>query len=124
MIISGIGRFSKDPKMSYTPKGVAQTTMSLAVNTGFGDNAKTVWLGLICWGQQAELINEKFTKGERIEFTAEVTDIHTYESSSGTTGASLNAKLLTFSWVDKSKGGKKDDGEFGKNEPESFEWEE
>lgn len=119
--ISGVGRLSKDPKMQYTPKGTAQTMLSLAVNTGFGDNAKTVWLSLICWGATAELINEKFSKGDRIEFIAEATDLYTYSKDDGSTGGSLNAKLLSFAWVDKST--KKNDAKEESVE-EAFEWEE
>lgn len=122
MTLSGIGRLSKDPKMSYTPKGKAQTLLSLAINTGFGDNAKTVWLSLICWGAQAELINEKFSKGERIEYIAEATDIYAYTKDDGTTGATLNGKLLSFGWVDKSSGKAKSEASETAEEP--FEWEE
>lgn len=125
MISTGIGRLSRDPKMSYTPKGTAQTIISLAVNTGFGDKAKTVWMSLISWGQQAELINEKFSKGQRMEFCADITEIRAYIKDDGTAGAQLDGKILTFNWVDKAEGGsKKKDDTFAPPEDGSFEWEE
>jgi Single-stranded DNA-binding protein len=103
MIITGIGRLSKDPKMAYTPKGTAQTTFNLAVDSGWGDNKKTIWLSMICWGNQAEIVNEKFSKGQRMEFAADATELYTFTRDDGTVGGSVNAKLLTFGWVDKSE---------------------
>lgn len=119
MIISGVGRLSKDPGMSYTPKGTALTKLNIAVNTGWGDNAKTVWLNLASFGQQAELLNEKFSKGARIEFSAEVTSLYTYKKDDGATGGNIDGKILTFNWVDKAEPKEPKEEDDG-----SFEWEE
>lgn len=114
--ISGTGRLGKDPKMQYTPAGTAQTSFSVATDTGFGDNKKTVWVSLIVWGKQAETFNQYLEKGSRVAFTAEVTDLNAYSKQDGTTGASVNAKVLTLEFLS-AKGEKQESGEF---EPEEF----
>lgn len=112
--------------MSYTPKGTAQTFLNVAVDTGFGDKKETVWVSLASWGLQAELLNNSLVKGNRISFTAEVTAIRTYEKKDGSTGVSVDAKILNFAFVDYNKKDEKntptpyDEGE----EPDDGEWEE
>jgi single-strand DNA-binding protein len=99
-IISGLGRLGKDPKMSYTPKGDAQTHFPLAVRAGFGENEKTTWLSILCFGKQAETMNQYLKKGSRIDFVAELMELRTYEKKDGSTGYSLDAKLLKAEFVD------------------------
>ena len=99
-IIAGLGRLGRDPKMSYTPKGDAQTFLTVATRSGFGDNEKTTWLSLVCWGKQAKVMNEHLKKGSRIDFVAELTEVRLYEKSDGTTGYSIDAKLLRADFVD------------------------
>lgn len=102
--ISGTGRLGKDPKMQYTPNGTAQTSFSVAADTGFGENKKTVWVSLIVWGKVAETYNEYLSKGSRIAFTAEVTDISTFTKQDGSIGTSLNAKILTLEFLTPKQG--------------------
>lgn len=111
MIISGIGRLGKDPSMSYTPKGSAQTFMNVATDSGFGDNKKTTWVSLVSWGALAELVNKYLQKGSRIHFVAEVTEIRMYEKNDGGSGATLDAKLLKVDFIDGIASG---------SEPEEF----
>jgi single-strand DNA-binding protein len=98
--IVGIGRLGKDPVMQYTPSGTAQTRMNVAVDSGFGDKRKTTWFSLICWGQLAELLNEKLTKGARIAFNAEFTDVYVGENGS----VNVNAKIFSVEFLSKVAG--------------------
>lgn len=109
--ISGIGRLGKEPKMQYSPNGSAITNITVAVDTGFGDKKETVWFSLVAFGVQAEAINKYFSKGNRIGFTADLQKVRTYEKQGGEVGTSVDAKLLTFSFIDKNE---------GQSEPEEF----
>lgn len=109
LTISGIGRLGQEPKMQYSDKGTAITNLSVAATCGFGDNQETVWVSLVAFGSQAEVVKKYFAKGLRIVFTAEVQKIRTYEKKDNTTGTTLDARLLTFAFVDKSEGGEEDD---------------
>ena len=112
--ISGTGRLGKDPKMQYTPGGTAQTSFSVATDTGFGDNKKTVWVSLIVWGKQAEVYNQYLEKGSRVAFTAEVTDVSGFSKQDGNIGTSINAKVLTLEFLSVKQGANEPD------EPEEF----
>lgn len=100
--ITGIGRLGRDPKMQYSDKGNAVTNLSVAVDTGFGDNKETVWFSLVAFGKQAEVLNQYLSKGKRIAFSAELQKVRTFEKGSGETGTSVDARVLTFDFIDKA----------------------
>lgn len=61
-----IGNLGKDPEMRFTPKGTAVTTLSVAVNEGFGKDKYTVWFRVSVWGNQAEACNEYLNTGQQV----------------------------------------------------------
>ena len=109
MILSGIGRLGADPKMQFNPQGDPITNFNVAVACGFGDKKETVWISLVAYGKQAEILNKFLAKGNRIEFTAELQKVRTFDKTNGV-GVSVDAKVLTFTFIDTSKS----------NEPEEF----
>lgn len=111
LTISGIGRLGREPKMQYNPQGNAITNMSVATDVGFGDKKETVWVSLVSFGKQAEVLNQYLSKGSRICFTADVTAIRTFEKQDKTVGTSLDARILSFSFVDKAEVVEKDAGD-------------
>lgn len=110
MILSGIGRLGADPKMQFNSQGQAITNFNVATECGFGDKKETVWLSLVAYGNQAETLNKYLVKGNRLNFTAELQKVRTFEKQSGT-GVSVDAKILTFSFID-SAGKSKEPEEF------------
>lgn len=100
MIISGLARLGRDPEMSYTPKGTAQTKLNMAVKCGYGDKATTMWVQGIVWGGMAELMNNQLSKGMRVNIVAEITGLNVYSKKNGDPGASVDAKILSFEFVD------------------------
>lgn len=100
MILNGIGRLGKDPKMQFTPKGTAKTNFNVATDAGFGDNKKTVWVGMTAYGQLAEVLNQHLQKGSRIGFTAEVENMTTYQGNDGEVKPALYAKVLKVDFID------------------------
>jgi single-strand DNA-binding protein len=61
-----IGRLTRDPEKSYTTAAMALTKFGLAVNNGFGENKKTVFVDITTWGKTAEFVSTYFTKGKEI----------------------------------------------------------
>jgi single-strand DNA-binding protein len=102
-VVSGIGRLGREPKMQYSANGNAVTNLTVAVDTGFGENKGTAWFSLVAFGKQAEILNQYLVKGSRIVFTAELTKVSTYEKKDGDTGINLDARILSFSFVDKAE---------------------
>lgn len=61
-----IGRLTRDPEKAYTTAAMAYTKFGIAVNNGFGDNKKTVFVDITTWGKTAEFVSTYFTKGKEI----------------------------------------------------------
>jgi len=64
-----IGRLAADLELRYTPKGTAVSNVNVAVDDGFGDDKKTLWIGVVIWGQQAENCAKYLVKGQKVGVT-------------------------------------------------------
>jgi single-strand DNA-binding protein len=80
-----IGRVGADIELRHTPAGKAVTELNLAVDDGWGENKKTVWIGVTIWGATAELAAKALTKGSRV---------------------GINGRLSQEEWEDKNTGKK------------------
>ena len=109
----GVGRLGQEPKMDFTPNGTARTILSLAFRSGFGDKEVTTWMRAVSFGKQAEILNERLSKGDRVKVVAEFQGVKTYEKSDGSTGVSTEIRIMDFEFLDKSSSS-------GSNEPEEF----
>ena len=103
-----VGNLGKEPEMRYTPKGTAVTTLSVAVNEGFGDNAETLWFNVSVWGNQAEACNEHLKAGQQVTVLGklkpdkETGSPRTYQRKDGSCGASYDM------WANDVRFGKKE----------------
>lgn len=66
-------RLGKDAEVRYTQSGTAVLSFAGAVDTGYGNNKKTVWVGFSVFGKRAEgeLVNY-LTKGSQVAVTGEL----------------------------------------------------
>jgi len=64
--VSLIGRLCADPETRYTPKGVAVSNVTLALDDGWGENKKTLFIGLTLFGTTAETAQKYCVKGQQI----------------------------------------------------------
>ncbi len=70
--VTVIGNVTRDPEMRYTPSGQAQTTISLAVNRRWRDQASNDWkeatsyFDVVCWREMADNACETLSKGMRV----------------------------------------------------------
>ena len=71
--VSHIGHMSADPELKYTASGKAVCNFNLAVDDGFGENKKTLWIRVTCWGQTAETAQKYAGKGHRVGITGRIT---------------------------------------------------
>ena len=66
-------RLGKDAEVRYTQSGTSVLSFAGAVDTGYGNNKKTVWVGFSVFGKRAEgeLVNY-LTKGSQVAVTGEL----------------------------------------------------
>ena len=72
-----VGNLGRDPEMRYTQNGSAVTSLNVATNKTYTDQAgqqvkKTVWFRVSVFGKQAESCNEYLKKGSLILVEGEI----------------------------------------------------
>lgn len=66
------GRIGKAPEVKTTQSQKSVTSFSLAVDRGFGEKKKTVWLNVEAWDKTAEAIVRLTGQGKRVIVTGEL----------------------------------------------------
>ena len=61
-----VGRAGKDPEARETGKGEAVANISLATNSGYGDNEKTDWHRVTFFGNLANTVIDYVKKGQEL----------------------------------------------------------
>lgn len=90
-------RLSRDPELRTTKGGKSVCTLTLPVDSGYGDNKTTTWWTASLWGKSAETASQHLRKGSWVCVSGEAR-IRTYTKSDGDTGfsAEVNANGFTF----------------------------
>lgn len=81
--VNVIGRVGADIEIRYTTSGKAVGELNLAVDDGYGENKKTVWLGVTLWGQTAELAQKAVRKGDRLGITGRLSQEEWEDKATG-----------------------------------------
>lgn len=98
-VLTATGNLGQDCKTN-TVNGTSVCNFSVAMKSGFGDKAQTLWLDCSVWGKSAEgKLPEYLVKGQQVAVSGELS---TFEADNGKTYLKLrcnNVELI----------GKKDD---------------
>lgn len=83
----GIGNLGKDPETRYTTGAnpTAMTKFSIAVDHGYGERKKTVWVSVVTFGRLAENCQKFLVKGKKVYVSGEL-DIREYQKQDGSKG--------------------------------------
>lgn len=75
-VVTLMGRLSKDPELRYSPQGMANTRITVAVDRGYNQQKRQEaetqgqptadFINCVAFGKTAELIANYFNKGNRI----------------------------------------------------------
>ena len=70
---------------------------SVAVDVGFGDKKRTLWIGCSLWGERAEKLARYLTKGTAVTVSGDI-DLRQYDKKDGSAGAEItcNVQRLTL----------------------------
>lgn len=60
------GRLTADPTLRYTASNTPVCSFRLAVDSGYGENKQTLFIGCTAWKATAEVVSRNFTKGSEI----------------------------------------------------------
>jgi single-strand DNA-binding protein len=70
--VSMVGRVTRDAVSKVLPSGYTVVNFSIAVDTGYGNYKKTMFLEVKFFGKQAEAIRQYLTKGKQVGITGEL----------------------------------------------------
>jgi single-strand DNA-binding protein len=76
------GRLCRDPELKYTAGGMAAVKTSMAVDDGYGDKKRTIFVTLQMWGAYAEKTQPKLYKGAPVLVEGRL-DVYEYETRDG-----------------------------------------
>jgi single-strand DNA-binding protein len=116
------GNLGRDPEMRYLPDGKPVTSFSVAVNDGFGDNKKTIWVKVTAWEKQAETCNQYLKKGSkvlvegRLQSTKEG-ECRTWADQGGKTHATFEMTATTVRFLSSPKETEESEGDEGEAHP-------
>jgi single-strand DNA-binding protein len=88
---SFIGRLGKDAESRWTPNEKQITNFSVAVDIGWGNNKKTMWLNVGAWGQWVDNVVPHLRKGVQVCVLGEI-ELREYEKD-GVTKQSLQLTI-------------------------------
>lgn len=73
------GRLGKDQEGRYTPDGKFISNFSVAVDDGYGDRKKTIWVRCSMFGERAEKVAQYLNKGQVVLVTGRLNATETGE---------------------------------------------
>lgn len=101
-----IGRVGRDPEIRHTSTGKAVCEFSLAVDDGWGDNKKTVWLDVTAWNATAETCSAHVVKGDKLGITGRLSQDEWTDKATGQkrTKIKITADSIHFAGAKRESG--------------------
>lgn len=98
-----VGNLGSDPKLRYTPQGVAVCDFTFAVNRHWKGadgvlSESTIWFKVTTWANLAEVVDKQLAKGRQVLVEGEITSIDAYMAKDGTPRATcvVTASRVVF----------------------------
>ncbi|CAM3409881.1 single-stranded DNA-binding protein [Pseudostreptobacillus hongkongensis] len=96
-VVTLMGRFTKDPELTWTQSGKTYVRFSLAVQRD-SDREEADFINCVAWNKTAELISQYFAKGIRILIEGRL-NVSSYEKN-GETRYSTDVVVNKIHFVD------------------------
>jgi len=71
--ITIIGRVGADPEIFTTQKGTKITSFTVADNEYNGDDERTIWINVKCFGKMADVAERYLSKGNKVGISGRLT---------------------------------------------------
>ena len=91
------GNLGKDAEMRFTPTGTPILNFSLPIDIGFGEKKETMWVRCAMFGERAQKLAERLTKGKGVQVVGEFRMPTIYEGKNGNNvNMDFNVNQLSF----------------------------
>ena len=108
-VVTLMGRLSKDPELRYSPQGMANTRITVAVDRGYNQqkrqeaeeqNQPTAdFINCVAFGKTAEIIASYFNKGQRIGIVGRI-QTGSYNKQDGTRVYTTDALVSSVEFIE------------------------
>lgn len=92
-----VGRIGRDPELKTIGDSQA-LVFSLASDTGFGDNKKTIWLDCSVWGKRATALQPHLAKGTQMTAVGSISE-RSYTTKDGAEKTSLQMRVAELNFT-------------------------
>ncbi|MDT8372237.1 MAG: single-stranded DNA-binding protein [Gammaproteobacteria bacterium] len=93
-ILTVTGRIGRDAEYRSFPNGGGVLSFSLAINTGYGDKQKTMWLRANIFGKRAEGgLRNYLVKGQEVAVSGELSENEFTDKNTGETKKTLEINV-------------------------------
>lgn len=101
------GRLSKDAEVRQSKTGTAMCNLNISVDTGWGDNKKTLWIRGVIFGRKAESgLVQYLVKGQEVGIRGELS-MNEWTNAEGQVKSSLECVIENIELI----GGKRSGGQ-------------
>lgn len=101
--VSLTGRLGDNIELRETTGGKSVGEVNLAVDAGFGDNKKTIWIGLVMWGKTAEAAAQYLSRGRRIAVSGRLDQDEWRDKESGQQRRKTRVVVNEWTFADSEK---------------------
>ena len=115
--ITIIGRLTRDVESKFTPSGTQLANFTLAIDDGWGDNKKTIWVRCTAWEKKAKVAGDYLRKGHQVHIEGRLNaddggNPRVWQKNDGTSAASYEVTVDRLTLLDnrnKDNGGGQQD---------------
>ena len=86
------GNLGNDAEQRFTANSESIVNFSVAVKSGYGENASTTWAKCSMWGKRGEAVAQYLTKGQLVGVSGEVT-LRPWKDKEGVEKFSLEVRV-------------------------------
>ena len=113
-VFTATGRLGRDVEVRTTQSGTTVANLAIAVDAGYGDNKKTLWVRGALFGKRAESgLIQYLTKGQQVAVSGELS-MSSFQKQDGTPGQSLEMRITEIDLI----GGGQQQGQQGGYQPQ------
>lgn len=96
------GNVSSDVEMRYTPSNKPVTSFNVAINEGYGENQKTLFVRVTCWDKLAETVAQYLEKGQGVLIEGRLAAARAFARKDGELAASNEITAFSVQFGQKS----------------------
>ena len=96
------GHLGADASVKKLTSGKSVMEMPVAINTGYGDYKKTLWIKVKVWGDRVNNIKDIFTKGSLVGGTGEA-ELNTWTGKDNVENTDLIVTCMNVQLLNKKK---------------------